>query len=98
MGVEVSHSCIVEHGTLLVWQIRHILMQVAASFYINEGASHCSWCSQDPFDTSHDLGRTVDRQTCTFLRGEFERAARLLHEHAHTFQQLFEPSPTHNSK
>ena len=65
---------------------------------ITGGATSCSWCAQDPFDTSHDLGRTVDRQTCTFLRGEFERAARLLHEHAHPFKQLFEPSPTHNSK
>lgn len=63
-----------------------------------DGTTRCCWCAQDPFDTSHDLGRTVDRQTCTFLRGEFERAARLLHEHAFPFQQLFEPSPTHNSE
>ena len=31
VGVEVCDSCIIEHGTLLVCHIRHILMQVAAS-------------------------------------------------------------------
>ena len=46
---------------------------------------------EDPFDTSHDLGRTVDRRSCGFLRQEFERAARLLHQHQHPAGVLFEP-------
>jgi hypothetical protein len=35
-----------------------------------------SYCTlQDPFELTHDLGRTVDRQTSGVLHKEFERAA-----------------------
>ncbi|CAL4890360.1 unnamed protein product [Urochloa decumbens] len=35
-------------------------------------------CIEDPFETGHDLGRGVDRQTIRILREEFERAASVL--------------------
>ncbi len=45
---------------------------------------------QDPFETSHDLGRTVDRQTSGVLHKEFERAASLLRDHISPLDQLFD--------
>ena len=45
---------------------------------------------QDPFETSHDLGRTVDRQTSGVLHKEFERAASLLRDHTNPLDQLFD--------
>ncbi|KAK3152012.1 hypothetical protein QOZ80_2BG0153210 [Eleusine coracana subsp. coracana] len=35
-------------------------------------------CIEDPFETGHDLGRVVDRQTIRILREEFERGAAVL--------------------
>ena len=46
---------------------------------------------QDPFETSHDLGRTVDRQTSGVLHKEFERAACLLRDLEEPLGPLFEP-------
>lgn len=46
---------------------------------------------QDPFETSHDLGRTVDKATCQVLRNEFERAARILRDDPQPCTRLFEP-------
>jgi DNA polymerase sigma len=39
-------------------------------------------CVEDPFETTHDLGRTVDRQTRDVMRKEFMRAATLLRDSA----------------
>ncbi|KAG6512019.1 hypothetical protein ZIOFF_030110 [Zingiber officinale] len=36
-------------------------------------------CIEDPFETSHDLGRHVDRCSIDMLRSEFKRAASVLH-------------------
>uniref|UniRef100_A0A7C8YU96 RNA uridylyltransferase n=1 Tax=Opuntia streptacantha TaxID=393608 RepID=A0A7C8YU96_OPUST len=35
-------------------------------------------CIEDPFETSHDLGRVVDKNSIRVLREEFERAAEIL--------------------
>ncbi|KAJ6831424.1 UTP:RNA uridylyltransferase 1 isoform X2 [Iris pallida] len=35
-------------------------------------------CIEDPFETSHDLGRVVDKYSIRILREEFERAADIL--------------------
>lgn len=48
-------------------------------------------CIEDPFELSHDLGRTVDRQTRAVLHKEFTRAATLLRDSSHPLDQLFEP-------
>jgi predicted nucleotidyltransferase len=48
-------------------------------------------CVEDPFETSHDLGRTVDRQTRDVMRKEFLRAATLLRDSPDPMAQLFEP-------
>uniref|UniRef100_A0A0D9VBI8 Uncharacterized protein n=1 Tax=Leersia perrieri TaxID=77586 RepID=A0A0D9VBI8_9ORYZ len=48
-------------------------------------------CIEDPFETSHDLGRVVDRQTIRFLREEFERAATILQYDDDPCVALFEP-------
>jgi DNA polymerase sigma len=37
---------------------------------------------EDPFEVTHDLGRTIDRATAGVLQKEFERAAGLLRDHA----------------
>ena len=37
-------------------------------------------CVEDPFDLSHDLGRTVDRNSIGVLRDEFVRATRIMRE------------------
>lgn len=46
---------------------------------------------QDPFETSHDLGRTVDRQTSGILHKEFDRAAIILRDEEDPLAQLFDP-------
>lgn len=50
----------------------------------------CKVCIEDPFELSHDLGRTVDRQTSGVLRKEFLRAATLLRDSPNPLHQLFE--------
>ena len=55
----------------------------------------CGWpCLQDPFELSHDLGRTMDRQTTSVLHKEFERAAGLLRDDPDPLSKLFEPYRT----
>ncbi|WVZ78117.1 hypothetical protein U9M48_025880 [Paspalum notatum var. saurae] len=48
-------------------------------------------CIEDPFETGHDLGRVVDRQTIRILREEFERAAAVLQYDDNPCVTLFEP-------
>ena len=48
-------------------------------------------CIEDPFELSHDLGRTVDPGTRQALRKEFERAALLLRDDPDPMPKLFEP-------
>ncbi|TVU33612.1 hypothetical protein EJB05_25437, partial [Eragrostis curvula] len=48
-------------------------------------------CIEDPFETSHDLGRVVDKQTIRILREEFERAAAVLQYDEDPCATLFEP-------
>ncbi|KAL5199568.1 hypothetical protein ABZP36_020771 [Zizania latifolia] len=48
-------------------------------------------CIEDPFETSHDLGRVVDRRTIGILREEFERAASILQHDDDPCAVLFEP-------
>lgn len=48
-------------------------------------------CIEDPFELSHDLGRTVDRQTKSVLHKEFIRAATLLRDAPDPLDKLFEP-------
>lgn len=47
-------------------------------------------CIEDPFVLSHDLGRTVDKQTREVLRKEFLRAATLLRDSRDPLPQVFE--------
>ena len=44
---------------------------------------------EDPFELSHDLGRTVDRQTRAVLHKEFTRAATLLRDRQDPLDELF---------
>lgn len=55
-------------------------------------------CIEDPFETSHDLGRVVDKFTIRILREEFERAADVLQYDPNPTVTLFQPyvPPTHN--
>lgn len=48
------------------------------------------WGPQDPFETSHDLGRNVDRQTSGYLHKEFERAACVLRDSLQPLPELFQ--------
>ncbi|KDD72610.1 hypothetical protein H632_c3128p0, partial [Helicosporidium sp. ATCC 50920] len=48
-------------------------------------------CIEDPLDTSHDLGRTVDAQTRGVLHKEFARAATILRDRDRPLAVLFEP-------
>lgn len=48
-------------------------------------------CIEDPFELSHDLGRTVDRQTRAVLHKEFTRAATLLRDADDPLDALFAP-------
>ena len=48
-------------------------------------------CIEDPFELSHDLGRTVDRQTRAVLHKEFTRAATLLRDADDPLDLLFAP-------
>lgn len=47
-------------------------------------------CIEDPFDTSHDLGRVVDKDSIGVLRSEFERAAKILATEEDPLPLLFE--------
>eukprot|EP00884_Botryococcus_braunii_P014851 jgi/Botrbrau1/23367/Bobra.0051s0020.1 len=48
-------------------------------------------CIEDPFETTHDLGRNVDRQTSGVLHKEFERAASVLRDSTEEpLEKLFE--------
>ncbi|KAF3327110.1 terminal uridylyltransferase 7-like isoform X1 [Carex littledalei] len=48
-------------------------------------------CIEDPFETSHDLGRVVDKFSIKILREEFERAANILQYDPNPTVTLFEP-------
>ncbi|KAJ0259162.1 UTP:RNA uridylyltransferase 1 [Hirschfeldia incana] len=48
-------------------------------------------CIEDPFETSHDLGRVVDKFSIRVLREEFERAAKIMHQDPNPSATLFEP-------
>ncbi|XP_008783591.2 UTP:RNA uridylyltransferase 1-like [Phoenix dactylifera] len=48
-------------------------------------------CIEDPFETSHDLGRVVDKNSIKILREEFERAADILQCDPNPSVTLFEP-------
>ncbi|XP_010508136.1 PREDICTED: UTP:RNA uridylyltransferase 1-like [Camelina sativa] len=48
-------------------------------------------CIEDPFETSHDLGRVVDKFSIRVLREEFERAAEIMHQDRNPCAKLFEP-------
>ena len=48
-------------------------------------------CLEDPFELSHDLGRTIDKHSALLLRREFERAARIFAREADPLPKLFEP-------
>ncbi|KAE8788558.1 RNA uridylyltransferase 1-like [Hordeum vulgare] len=48
-------------------------------------------CIEDPFETSHDLGRVVDKFSIKILREEFERAANILQYDLNPSVTLFEP-------
>ncbi|XP_074585126.1 uncharacterized protein LOC141840923 [Curcuma longa] len=48
-------------------------------------------CIEDPFETSHDLGRHVDRCSLDMLRSEFKRAASVLQYDRNPCVTLFEP-------
>lgn len=50
----------------------------------------CLLVLQDPFELTHDLGRTVDRQTSGVLHKEFERAAGILRDSVDPLEKLFE--------
>ncbi|OAY80420.1 UTP:RNA uridylyltransferase 1, partial [Ananas comosus] len=51
-------------------------------------------CIEDPFETSRDLGRVVDKHTVKILREEFERAADILQYDPKPSVTLFEPYVT----
>lgn len=55
-----------------------------------QGTERHLLCIEDPFETSHDLGRTVGRDGCTLLRREFERAARVCATSGDVVAELFE--------
>jgi hypothetical protein len=38
------------------------------------------WCIEDPFETTHNLGRVADKDSLFTMRGELMRAAKLLTE------------------
>ncbi|PPR85341.1 hypothetical protein GOBAR_AA35347 [Gossypium barbadense] len=48
-------------------------------------------CIEDPFETSHDLGRVVDKFSIRVLREEFERAADIMQFDPNPCVKLFEP-------
>ncbi|XP_050237655.1 UTP:RNA uridylyltransferase 1 [Mercurialis annua] len=48
-------------------------------------------CIEDPFETSHDLGRVVDKYSIKVLREEFERAANIMQYDPNPCVALFEP-------
>ncbi|PSS24195.1 UTP:RNA uridylyltransferase [Actinidia chinensis var. chinensis] len=48
-------------------------------------------CIEDPFETSHDLGRVVDKYSIKVLREEFERAAEIMQHDPNPCVKLFEP-------
>ncbi|OMO65456.1 PAP/25A-associated [Corchorus olitorius] len=48
-------------------------------------------CIEDPFETSHDLGRVVDKFSIRVLREEFERAADIMQYDPNPCVTLFEP-------
>ncbi|KAL9289870.1 hypothetical protein ACSQ67_024359 [Phaseolus vulgaris] len=48
-------------------------------------------CIEDPFETSHDLGRVVDKYSIKVLREEFERAAEVMQNDPNPCFKLFEP-------
>ncbi|KAA6429974.1 MAG: Nucleotidyltransferase family [Trebouxia sp. A1-2] len=48
-------------------------------------------CIEDPFEVSHDLGRTVDRQTSGVLHKEFDRAACILRDLPQPLDKLMDP-------
>ncbi|KAF9614865.1 hypothetical protein IFM89_020962 [Coptis chinensis] len=48
-------------------------------------------CIEDPFETSHDLGRVVDKYSINTLREEFDRAANIMQYDPDPCVTLFEP-------
>ncbi|GIL52912.1 hypothetical protein Vafri_8659 [Volvox africanus] len=48
-------------------------------------------CVEDPFELSHDLGRTIDKAAVQVLRREFERAARIFASNPDPLVELLAP-------
>ncbi|GLC48346.1 hypothetical protein PLESTB_000086200 [Pleodorina starrii] len=48
-------------------------------------------CIEDPFELSHDLGRTIDKAAVQVLRREFERAARIFASNPDPLPELLAP-------
>ncbi|KAL8160131.1 hypothetical protein V2J09_001668, partial [Rumex salicifolius] len=52
-------------------------------------------CIEDPFETSHDLGRVVDKNSIRVLREEFERAAEVMQFDSNPCRELLKPFIKH---
>jgi len=58
----------------------HAITKVSKEWTTRVGKDRHLICVEDPFDLSHDLGRTVDRNSIGVLRDEFVRATRIMRE------------------
>ncbi|GAX84867.1 hypothetical protein CEUSTIGMA_g12288.t1 [Chlamydomonas eustigma] len=55
-----------------------LMTKAEKKWTIRQGSERHLVCIEDPFELSHDLGRTIDRDSVGGLRREFERAALVL--------------------
>lgn len=77
-------------GSVLSVRTAGLLPKAAKGWHQRVGRERHLVCVEDPFELSHDLGRTVDKQTSGVLRKEFLRAATLLRDSPAPLAQLFE--------
>ncbi|KNA18482.1 hypothetical protein SOVF_070410 [Spinacia oleracea] len=78
-----NHVISVRHGYILRKQEKDWTRRVGNDRHLI--------CIEDPFETSHDLGRVVDKRSIKVLREEFERAAEILQNDPNPCVTLFEP-------
>ncbi|KAI4367937.1 hypothetical protein MLD38_016559 [Melastoma candidum] len=78
-------------NTVISVRTGHLLSKQSKDWTRRIGNDRHLICIEDPFDTSHDLGRVVDKFSIRVLREEFERAAHIMQHDPNPCATLFEP-------
>ncbi|GFR49068.1 hypothetical protein Agub_g11094, partial [Astrephomene gubernaculifera] len=79
------------NGSVVCVRTGGTLAKSAKEWTKRQGNERHLMCIEDPFELSHDLGRTIDKAAVQILRREFERAARIFASSSDPLRELLAP-------